>query len=134
VNEVLRAALDVQTFCERKEWKFCIIGGLALIRWGEPRETVDVDLTLLTGFGGEEPFVQGILSHYKSRISDAARFALQNRVVLVQAPSGVGIDVALAGLPFEEKCDRPLFKVSLFPLSSGRISELSFNSTRGQRH
>jgi hypothetical protein len=29
-------------------------------------------------------------------------FALVNRVVLVQAPSGVGIDIALGGLPFEQ--------------------------------
>ena len=30
------------------------MGGVALQRWGEPRLTQDVDLTLLTGFGDEE--------------------------------------------------------------------------------
>ena len=54
MTEVIRAAADLQTFCEAHGWRFCLIGGLALQRWGEPRETVDVDLTLLTGFGGEE--------------------------------------------------------------------------------
>ena len=34
-----------------------LYGGLALLRWGEPSETIHVDLTLLTGFGGEDRFV-----------------------------------------------------------------------------
>ena len=57
MNELIRVAADVQGFCESRCWRFCLIGGLALQRWGEPRETVDVDLTLLTGFGGEDPFI-----------------------------------------------------------------------------
>src|SRR5437879_7554464 len=53
---VLAAAEDVQAFCQRHHWGFCFIGGVALQRWGEPRLTQDVDLTLLTGFGREEEF------------------------------------------------------------------------------
>ena len=100
--EIIRAAAELQTFCELQRWRFCFIGGLALQRWGEPRETIDVDLTLLTGFGGEEPFVRTILEHFDARIPDAVQFALTRRVVLARAPSGVGLDIALGGLPFEE--------------------------------
>ena len=100
--EVIRAAAELQAFCESQQWQFCIIGGLALQRWGEPRETADVDLTLLTGFGGEERFVRKILDHFDARVSDAANFALTRRVLLVRARSGVGLDIALGGLPFEE--------------------------------
>ena len=100
--EVYRAADMLQRHCESQHWRFCLIGGLALQRWGEPRETIDVDVTLLTGFGGEERFIQEILSWYEPRVPDPVGFALRNRVVLVQAPSGVGIDIALGGLPFEE--------------------------------
>ena len=49
MNEVIRAAAELQTVCEEECCRFCFIGGLAVQRWGEPRETVDVDLTLLTG-------------------------------------------------------------------------------------
>ena len=59
--EVIRAAAELQAFCQTNRWRFCFIGGLALQRWGEPRETVDVDMTLLTGFGGEETFVRKLL-------------------------------------------------------------------------
>jgi hypothetical protein len=102
VIEVIRAAAEVQAFCELQGWRFCVIGGLALQRWGEPRETADVDLTLLAGFGGEEPFVRKFLEHFEARIADAANFAVTRRVLLLRARSGVGLDIALGGLPFEE--------------------------------
>jgi hypothetical protein len=102
MNEVIRAAAGLQTLCESQKWRFCLIGGLAVLRWGEPRETVDVDLTLLTGFGGEEPFVRKLLEHYEARIPDAMDFAFTRRVLLVRTPTGVGLDIALGGLPFEE--------------------------------
>ena len=102
VLEVIRAAAEVQKLCDAEKWRFCFIGGLALQRWGEPRETVDVDLTLLSGFGSEDPFIEKLLGRFSSRIPDAASFARANRVVLIQSESGVGIDVALGALPFEE--------------------------------
>ncbi len=99
--EIIRAAAELQALCESQGWRFCFIGGLALQRWGEPRETIDVDVTLWTGFGGEEPFVRKLLEHFHPRIADAAEFALSRRVLLARARSGVGLDIALAGLPFE---------------------------------
>lgn len=112
MNEVIRAAAEIQLVCEAERWRFCFIGGLALQRWGEPRETVDVDLTLLTGFGEEETYVRTLLTRYESRVEDAVRFALTHRVLLLRAISGVGLDVALGGLPFEESA---VERSSLFP-------------------
>lgn len=102
MNEVIRAAAALQAVCLAEEWRFCFIGGLAVQRWGEPRETVDVDATLLTGIGQEERFIQALLRRFEPRIDDAAAFARSRRVLLLRAPSGVGLDVALGGLPFEE--------------------------------
>jgi len=102
VNEVIQAAFELQSVCQTQGWQFCFIGGLAQLRWGEPRETVDADLTLLTGFGGEEHFVQTLLAHFEGRIPDADAFALSRRVLLLRTRSGVGLDVSLAGLPYEE--------------------------------
>lgn len=102
MNEVIQAAAELQAFCEGHRWRFCFIGGLALQRWGEPRETIDADLTLMTGFGHEEPFIEALLSQYRARIGDAKNFAIQNRVLLLYNTAGVGLDVALGALPFEE--------------------------------
>ena len=102
MNEVIKAAVDLQTKCEAEGWHFCFIGGLALQRWGEPRETVDVDLTLLTTFGREEIFIDTLLSCYEARIPNARDYALVRRVLVLRNEAGVGLDIALGGLPFEE--------------------------------
>lgn len=101
MTEVLQAAAELQAVCQTQDWKFCFIGGLALQRWGEPRETVDADLTVLTGFGGEERFIRILLEHFEGRIPNAAQFALERRVLLLRSRKGVGLDVALGALPFE---------------------------------
>ncbi|MBS1854543.1 MAG: hypothetical protein JST11_04195 [Acidobacteria bacterium] len=100
--DVFKAAANLQEFCDRQGWRCCYIGGIAVQRWGEPRVTRDVDLTLLTGFGGEADFVDALLAAYSGRIHGAREFALRNRVLLLQTPDGVGIDISLAALPFEE--------------------------------
>lgn len=73
-------------------------------RWGEPRLTQDVDVTLLTGFGAEESYIDALLARYQGRRPDAKAFALQYRVLLLRSPNNIGIDIALAALPFEETC------------------------------
>ncbi|MCL2745111.1 MAG: nucleotidyltransferase [Planctomycetaceae bacterium] len=101
--QLLQAALEVQGFFEQKNWQFAFIGGLALFRWGQQRTTKDVDGTLLTMFSDEEKYVDAILSRFKSRITGAREFALRNRVLLLTASNGIGIDFSLAGLPFEQQ-------------------------------
>lgn len=102
MNPVLSAAGELQEFCARRTWRFCFIGGLAVQRWGEPRNTQDADLTLLTGFGHEEPFVDELLSQFAGRRPDTKAFALQYRVLLLRAANGVPLDVALGAMSFEE--------------------------------
>ena len=102
MNAIFAAAREVQEFCLTQAWRFCIIGGLAVQRWGEPRLTRDVDLTLLTGFGGEAAFVDALLSGFAPRLSDARDFALRNRVLLLSGSNGVPLDIALGAMPFEE--------------------------------
>ena len=102
MNELSLLATELGTFCETRGWRSCVIGGFAVQQWGEPRMTMDVDISLLTGFGEEEDFVDEFLRHYDGRLPGARNFALQNRVLLLRHSSGVGIDIALAALPFEE--------------------------------
>jgi hypothetical protein len=100
---VLAAADQVQRLCQQHGWRFCFIGGVAVQRWGEPRLTQDVDLTLLTGFGAEDGFVDALLEELRPRRMDARPFALRHRVLLAQTADGVSVDIALGALPFEER-------------------------------
>jgi hypothetical protein len=99
--DLLGTASQLQAFCDCQGWLSCFIGGIAVQRWGEPRVTRDVDLTLLAGFGGEDPFIDALLAAYTARIHDAKEFARRHRVLLLSTPDGVGIDVSLGALPFE---------------------------------
>jgi len=102
MNPLFEAAVQVQRFLELRGWAFCFIGGLAVARWGEPRTTQDLDLTVLAGFGQEEPYIDAVLEHFTPRVADAHDFARQSRVVLFRAANGVPVDMALGGIPFEE--------------------------------
>lgn len=103
MNGLFHAALDVEQFMRQQKWRFCLIGGLAVVRWGQPRATQDVDFSLLTGFGGEQEYVDRLLARFPGRVPDARKFSLQHRVLLAQTAEGVPLDIALAGFPFEEK-------------------------------
>lgn len=81
----------------------CLIGGLALQRWGQPRFTADADLTVLAPFGSEAAVVDALLEHFSARTPTARQIALDRRVLLLTASNGVPLDISLAALPFEEE-------------------------------
>lgn len=101
MTPLFEAAYEFQGFVEARGWPFCFIGGLALLRWGEPRFTRDVDVSLLVGFGKEDSYIRPLLAAYRHRINDALEFARRNRVLLLEASNGVPLDIALGGLPYE---------------------------------
>ena len=98
---IFREAKKLQDFCDGQSWKCCLIGGIAVQRWSQARVTRDIDITLLTGFGDEERYIEALLVEYQSRIAGGRGFALRSRVLLLVSEEGVGIDVSLGGLPFE---------------------------------
>jgi hypothetical protein len=102
MNELLMAAQSLQEQILAHRWRFCFIGGLALQRWGEARFTRDVDVTLLTGFGNEKQYIDTLLNEFSSRVENARDFAIAHRVLLLITQDGIGLDVALGALPFEE--------------------------------
>jgi len=116
VNPIFAAALGVQEFCCARGFRFCFIGGLALQRWGEPRLTQDVDLTVISGFGREPEYADQFLSVFTSRIPDAREFALRHRVLLLLGRAGIPLDVALGAMPFEE---RAVSRASPFVVAEG---------------
>ena len=100
--ELFQSARELKDLCDRQGWRSCLIGGIAVIRWGQPRVTRDVDLNVLTGFGGEDRIIDILLDNYAARLPDGRDFALRNRILLLKTSSGTGIDVSLGALPFEE--------------------------------
>lgn len=106
MTSLFRAAAELQAFFRVQSWEFCFIGGIALQRWGEPRLTVDVDVTLLAGLGQESRYVDLLCARYQPRIPDARAFALANRVVLLEDAGGIPLDIALGAFAFEGQAVR----------------------------
>lgn len=104
MNALLQAAVEIQQFLKNAGESFCLIGGVALQRWGEPRFTRDVDLTLLCPYGAEAVPVKRLAAAFSARIPDAQAFAQQHRVLLLRSTAGIPIDIALGAIPFEERC------------------------------
>lgn len=103
MRELIEAASLVQAELSAHGWRFCFIGGIANLRWGTPRLTRDMDLTLLTGFGGEDPYIEALTRRFASRVPDGADFARRHRVLLLRTDDGTPIDIALGAMPFEER-------------------------------
>ena len=122
MTELYTTALEVQRLCESRGWSFCIIGGVAVQRWGEPRLTRDVDLTLLTGFGGEEKFIEQWLRDYQFRPPGSMKMALTSRVLLLVNRRGTPVDVALGGIDFEQ---RSIQRSSLWKIPAGALRTCS---------
>lgn len=100
---LVRAAADILQFLETKGRPACAIGGIVVSRWGEPRATTDVDLTVLADFGDEQNVLAELLSKYPSRVPDPERFAEANRIALLRLPGGINADVSFAAFPFERE-------------------------------
>jgi len=104
MHPAIEAAVELQEFLELHEQRFCIIGGLAVQRWGEVRLTVDADATVLTGWVRDEVVTDLLLgSPFAPRRADAREFALRNRVLLLKNTKGTHVDVALGAMDFENR-------------------------------
>jgi hypothetical protein len=80
-----------------------VIGGIAVIAHGVPRQTVDVDATVWGAETELDDLFQALARHgIVPRIPDAHAFARERQVLLLQhEPSGTPLEVSLAWLPFE---------------------------------
>ena len=100
-DRLLYAAAEVLECLRAASIPACVIGGLAVLRWGEPRATRDVDLSVLAPYGEERRALDALLARFSPRRPDARDFALSSRVLLLRTTVGPEADVALAAYPFE---------------------------------
>lgn len=100
-SRLVRAAAEVLSYLDEARVPACLVGALAVHRWGEPRATRDVDFSVLAPYGDEGPVLDLLLARFAPRQANARNFALKNRVLLLRTATGPEADVALAAFPFE---------------------------------
>lgn len=104
-----RALLDALAAIDRTLRRLAvpamIIGGIAVIARGVPRQTVDIDATVL----GDAVTLERLIGELARdqivpRIADAEEFARRHQILLVRhEPSGTPLEISLAWLPFEQE-------------------------------
>lgn len=76
MNRQFETAWQLHTFLSARGIPYAIIGGIAVQRWGQPRLTRDVDITILLPPGSEEPVLREIIAVFPARSDRALRARL----------------------------------------------------------
>lgn len=101
---LIGAAWQAQEQLSGAGFRFCFIGGLALLRWGEPRYTQDIDLSVLCPYGEELATARRLAQLFQPRFAGAIEFTLESRVFLARTADGTPVDIALGAIDFELRC------------------------------
>ena len=103
-QQFIAALRDLEKWLEREKVPHTLLGGIAVSLIAQPRATRDIDACVWV----EQRLWPSLIDSGKdygfaARIDDAVAFAARSRVfLLVHEPTGIKVDFAMAGLPFEK--------------------------------
>jgi hypothetical protein len=95
------ALVEIVTVLETLNIDYMVVGGIANAVWGEPRSTVDVDVTIVVDETKVPETVAAIGQRVRVAVGAPVPFVRDTRVLPLDSASGVRIDVIFALLPFE---------------------------------
>ncbi|MBI5304234.1 MAG: hypothetical protein HY868_19030 [Chloroflexi bacterium] len=109
------AAWEIHQFLTEQKIPYAIIGGLAVQHWGVPRFTADVDVEVLAPLvEGSASYVQLFLGRFASRDGiDPFLRARRDRVVLLSASNGRGVDISFGVPGYQDEFLRRAVKCTL---------------------
>lgn len=97
------ALLEVTGVLERIGVRYMLIGGLAVSLWGEPRSTLDVDVTVWVPAEDLQHAITELCSRLRAIPEDPSEFVRQTRVLPAITAEQVRLDIVFAALPEEER-------------------------------
>jgi hypothetical protein len=95
-----------------------VIGGLANAVWGEPRATLDIDVTISADTSDVRRISALLESDFRALVSDPEAFAKETRVLPLESRTGVRVDLIFGFLPFEREA---IERASAVPVAGGEI-------------
>lgn len=132
-----RVLTDVAAWLTETDTPYCLIGGVAASLLGSARTTLDIDVLIdLEETRWESALAMAGKHGLAPRISDCLEFARQSRVLLLtHQPSGVDVDVVIAGLPFERELvhNAECLKIEMLMLRVARREDLIIMKAVAQR-
>lgn len=96
-----QAVVDISAALELAGIDYMIVGGIANAIWGEPRATVDVDVTVAVDNPELSATVERLAHSFHAAVPDPEAFVRSTRVLPLDTAAGIRIDVIFALLSFE---------------------------------
>ena len=97
-----KALTEISEILDSEGIPYMIIGGTTVLLWGGTRSTQDIDVTVWVLNKDIPVVVEKLVRKMKPRITNPAEHVQANRVLPVDAPCGVPVDIIFGLLPLEE--------------------------------
>jgi hypothetical protein len=94
---------EVTAALESLSIPYMLIGGLAVSLWGEPRATLDLDLTIWVEPQDLERTISQLCQRLRALPADPLAFVQQTRVLPVETSQEVRADLIFGALPYEKQ-------------------------------
>jgi hypothetical protein len=107
------ALIGLAGLLDRVDIPYMVIGGMANAVWGEPRATLDVDVTVWVPDSDLADVLEKLSRELRVLVEDPLRFIADTRVLPLETTAGVRIDMIFGLLPFEEEAIRRAVGVSI---------------------
>lgn len=109
-----KALLDLASLFDQNGIQYMVIGGMANAKWGRPRATLDIDITVWV----QEHEIKDVISvfekkSYMFRASNPLEFTKETRVLPLKAQENQSIDIIFGALPFERNAIERAVKVKI---------------------
>lgn len=98
-----RALTDLARLLAEARIPYMVIGGLANAVWGEPRATLDIDVTLWVEDAAISAAIDVLSRSFRPLVTDPPGFIAETRVLPLESTDGVRIDAIFGMLPFEHE-------------------------------
>ena len=102
MRKLLKAVCDIQRFLKKRGIPYMIIGGIANLVWGEPRTTLDIDITVSIPQKEVKSFIDEVDKKFRILVHDPEEFVKKTHVLPIETDS-IRIDVIFAGLDYEKE-------------------------------
>jgi hypothetical protein len=85
---------------------YMVIGGMANAVWGEPRATLDIDVTVWVPEPQIGEVIDALAARLEVLVDEPRRFVADTRVLPLRGPRGVRVDLVFGLLSFEAEAIR----------------------------
>ena len=96
-----KALMRTAAFLDSEAIPYMVFGGFAVLHWGEPRLTRDIDVKVILDRDRLARVIPALTREFPSRVADPLRFAVELGVLPVSDSDGTPIDLILGTLPLE---------------------------------